>query len=198
MNARTLRQIVGVPASLHAGATLVAAKTAVVLIDYQNEYRSGPLALPDEPTASKAARQLRAWADRAGIAVIHVLHRAPATARLSSPRIPESAAPHRRVGCRPRARRSSTNTCPRPSPAPGWLDVLQARGSRNAAHRRLHDPQLRRLNRPRSLPSRLSGRRCGRRQRHPRPAGSGWQNHAGCDSARRRTRRPGRQDRGNH
>ena len=85
MNARTLRQIVGVPASLHAGATLVAAKTAVVLIDYQNEYRSGPLALPDEPTASKAARQLRAWADQVGIAVIHVLHRAPATAPIFAP-----------------------------------------------------------------------------------------------------------------
>ena len=48
MSARTLRQIVGVPACLHASATLDAAKTAVVLIDYQNEYRSGPLALPDE------------------------------------------------------------------------------------------------------------------------------------------------------
>ena len=80
MSARTLRQIVGVPVSLQAGATLDAAKSAVVLIDYQNEYRSGPLALPDEPSASKAARQLRAWADQAGIAVIHVLHRAPATA----------------------------------------------------------------------------------------------------------------------
>jgi nicotinamidase-related amidase len=92
MNARTLRQIVGVPASLHAGATLVAAKTAVVLIDYQNEYRSGPLALPDEPTASKATRQLRAWADRAGIAVIHVLHRAPATSPIFAPDS-ESAVP---------------------------------------------------------------------------------------------------------
>ena len=85
MSAQTLRQIVGVPASLHAGATLDAAKTAVVLIDYQNEYRSGPLALPDEPAASKAARQLRAWADQAGIAVIHVLHRAPATAPIFAP-----------------------------------------------------------------------------------------------------------------
>jgi nicotinamidase-related amidase len=92
MTARTLRQIVGVPASLHAGATLVAAKTAVVLIDYQNEYRSGPLALPDEPAASKAARQLRAWADQAGIAVIHVLHRAPATAPIFAPDS-EGAAP---------------------------------------------------------------------------------------------------------
>jgi len=85
MNARTLRQIVGVPASLQAGATLLAAKTAVVLIDYQNEYRSGPLALPDEPAASNVARQLRAWADQSGIAVIHVLHRAPATAPIFAP-----------------------------------------------------------------------------------------------------------------
>ncbi len=85
MSARTLRQIVGVPASLQAGTTLIAAKTAVVLIDYQNEYRQGPLALPDEPSASKAARQLRAWADQAGIAVIHVLHRVPATAPIFAP-----------------------------------------------------------------------------------------------------------------
>ena len=85
MSARTLRQIVGVPLSLQAGATLHATKTAVVLIDYQNEYRSGPLALPDEPTASNAARQLRAWADQAGIVVIHVLHRAPATAPIFAP-----------------------------------------------------------------------------------------------------------------
>ena len=85
MSAQTLRQIVGAPASLHAGATLDAAKTAVILIDYQNEYCSGPLALPDEPAASKAARQLRAWADQAGIAVIHVLHRAPATAPIFAP-----------------------------------------------------------------------------------------------------------------
>ena len=85
MSARTLRQIVGIAASLQAGTTLIAAKTAVVLIDYQNEYRHGPLALPDEPNASKAARQLRAWADQAGIAVIHVLHRAPATAPIFAP-----------------------------------------------------------------------------------------------------------------
>lgn len=66
MNTRTLRQIVGVPANLQSGSTLIAAKTAVVLIDYQNEYRSGLLALPNEPAASKAAGQLGAWADQAG------------------------------------------------------------------------------------------------------------------------------------
>lgn len=85
MNARTLRQIVGAPLSLHSGATLIAAKTAVVLIDYQNEYRQGPLALPDEAAASATARQLRAWADQAGVAVIHVLHRAPAGAPIFAP-----------------------------------------------------------------------------------------------------------------
>ena len=56
-----------------------------MLIDYQNEYRSGPLALPDEATASEKARRLREWANRAGIAVIHVLHRAPATAPIFAP-----------------------------------------------------------------------------------------------------------------
>jgi len=85
VSARTLRQIVGVAPSLQAGATLVAAKTALLLIDYQNEYRSGPLALPDEATASDRARQLRAWANAAGIAVIHVLHRAPPTAPIFAP-----------------------------------------------------------------------------------------------------------------
>jgi len=60
MTARTLRQIVGLAPGLHAGATLLAAKTVVVLIDYQNEYRHGRLALPDETAASNAARQLRA------------------------------------------------------------------------------------------------------------------------------------------
>lgn len=91
MNAPTLRQMVGLPPSLHAGATLVAAKTAVVLIDYQNEYRQGPLALPDEAAASLAARQLRAWADRSGIAVIHVLHRAPPSTPIFAPDSPGAA-----------------------------------------------------------------------------------------------------------
>lgn len=52
MSARTLRQIVGLAPGLTAGATLPAAKTALVLIDYQHEYRSGPLALPDEASVT--------------------------------------------------------------------------------------------------------------------------------------------------
>ena len=78
MSARTLRQIVGLAPGLQAGATLPAAKTALVLIDYQHEYRNGPLALPDEASVTPVACRLRAWAEASGIAVIHVLHRAPA------------------------------------------------------------------------------------------------------------------------
>lgn len=82
MSARTLRQIVGVAPGLQAGAMLPAAKTALVLIDYQHEYRSGPLALPDEASVTPIACRLRAWAEQFGIAVIHVLHRAAAGALL--------------------------------------------------------------------------------------------------------------------
>ena len=82
MSARTLRQIVGLAPSLTAGATLLAAKTALVLIDYQHEYRNGPLALPDEARVTPIACRLRAWAEASGITVIHVLHRAAAGALL--------------------------------------------------------------------------------------------------------------------
>ena len=126
MNPRTLRQIVGIPASLCVGATLDAAKTAVVLIDYQNEYRSGPLALPDEATASSAARQLRTWADQAGIAVIHVLHRAPATAPIFAADSP-GAAPI--DGLAPALGETVVyKHLPSAFTGTGLADVLQARG----------------------------------------------------------------------
>lgn len=82
MKPRTLRQLAGVAPIFFSGAPLAAARTAVVLIDYQHEYRAGPLALPGEAAASAAARHLRDWADRADVAVIHILHRAPAGAPL--------------------------------------------------------------------------------------------------------------------
>lgn len=119
MNARTLRQIAGVASSLQAGATVAAGKTAIVLIDYQNEYREGPLALPDEAAASSAARQLRAWAARVGIAVIHVLHQAPAGAPFFAEASP-GAAPLLPGWPRRPAKRPSSSICPRPSPAPVW------------------------------------------------------------------------------
>ena len=80
MSARTLCQIVGLVPCLQAGAMLSAAKAALVLIDYQHEYRNGPLALPDEARVTPVACRLRVWAGESGITVIHVLHRAPAGA----------------------------------------------------------------------------------------------------------------------
>ncbi len=82
MKPRTLCELAGATPAFFPGAPLAAARTAVVLIDYQHEYRAGPLALPGETAASPAARRLRDWADRADVAVIHVLHRAPAGAPL--------------------------------------------------------------------------------------------------------------------
>lgn len=84
MNLRTLRQIAGVAPTLYPSAPFDPARTLVLLIDYQNEYRSGPLALPDEASASAAGRRLRAWADSVGVAVIHVQHQTPPGAAVFS------------------------------------------------------------------------------------------------------------------
>jgi nicotinamidase-related amidase len=126
MSAHTLRQIAGVAPTLHAGATLFAEKTAVVLIDYQNEYREGQLALPDEAAASSAARQLRAWAERVGIAVIHVLHQAPAGAPFFAEASP-GAAPLAGLAPAP-GETTIIKHLPSAFTGTGLADALQARG----------------------------------------------------------------------
>lgn len=74
----TLRQFAGLPAR----ASLIPASTALVLIDYQNEYRTGRLPLPDVDAACSNGQRLLAWAAASGIAVWHVGHHA---ASASSP-----------------------------------------------------------------------------------------------------------------
>ena len=54
------------------------ATTALVVIDFQNEYFTGKMPVPDGQTAMENARRLIAFADRSGIAVYHVQHVAPA------------------------------------------------------------------------------------------------------------------------
>jgi nicotinamidase-related amidase len=50
-------------------------QSCLVLIDIQNEYRSGPLALPDaEPVIAVAARLL-ARARQSGAAIFHIAHK---------------------------------------------------------------------------------------------------------------------------
>jgi len=129
MSARTLRQIVGLAPSLTAGATLPAAKTALLLIDYQHEYRDGPLALPDEARVTPIACRLRAWADAAGVCVIHVLHRAPAGAVIFAEGSP-GAAPL--AGLEPAAGETVIHKhLPSAFTGTGLAEALQARGIEN-------------------------------------------------------------------
>ncbi|TYO64794.1 cysteine hydrolase [Bradyrhizobium hipponense] len=61
-----------------AGADLNPAKlgeSCLVLIDIQNEYRAGPLALPDAEAAIAAAARLLADARQSGAAIFHVAHK---------------------------------------------------------------------------------------------------------------------------
>jgi nicotinamidase-related amidase len=51
------------------------AESCLVLIDIQNEYRSGPLALPDAEAAIDAAATLLARARQSGAAILHVAHK---------------------------------------------------------------------------------------------------------------------------
>ena len=65
-----------------AGATaptaLNPAATALVVIDFQNEYFTGRMPIPDGMAALDNTQRLIAFADRAGIPVYHVQHVAPA------------------------------------------------------------------------------------------------------------------------
>ncbi len=70
----TIRQIAGIaPVSQFDPQA-----TALVLIDFQNEYfdgdRPGKLPLPDGMPAARNAARLVAWADRLGMPVFHVQH----------------------------------------------------------------------------------------------------------------------------
>lgn len=74
--APTLRALGGAvaPQALHA------ASTALLVIDFQNEYYSGRLPIPDGAAALANAQALVRMADAAGIAVYHVQHLNPAGA----------------------------------------------------------------------------------------------------------------------
>ena len=65
----TLRQVVGLPAS---PARL--ADATLILIDYQNTYRTGVMALPDADRALEAASRLLERARAAGAGVVHVIN----------------------------------------------------------------------------------------------------------------------------
>ncbi|OAF06102.1 isochorismatase [Bradyrhizobium centrolobii] len=49
--------------------------SCLVLIDVQNEYRAGPLALPDAESAIASAARLLARARQSGAAIFHIAHK---------------------------------------------------------------------------------------------------------------------------
>ncbi|MBP0629102.1 MULTISPECIES: cysteine hydrolase family protein [unclassified Cupriavidus] len=70
----TIRTLAGASAP----TAIAAASTALLVIDFQNEYFDGMLPIPDGAAALGNARRLVAHADAAGIPVFHVQHLAPA------------------------------------------------------------------------------------------------------------------------
>jgi nicotinamidase-related amidase len=74
MHHPTIRAIAGATAP----AKIEAASTALLVIDFQNEYFSGKMPIPDGARALGNAQRLTAFADRAGIPVFHVQHVTPA------------------------------------------------------------------------------------------------------------------------
>lgn len=52
-------------------------RTALLVIDFQNEYFSGRLPIPRGPQALEQARRLLQWADAGQVAVFHIQHIAP-------------------------------------------------------------------------------------------------------------------------
>lgn len=83
----TIRHMAGAPVA----TSLDAAKTAVLVIDFQNEYfdakaapgfAGGRMVIPDGVAALRQAKRVVAFADAHGIRVIHVQHVLPAGAPL--------------------------------------------------------------------------------------------------------------------
>jgi nicotinamidase-related amidase len=73
MTAKTLLQLAG--ADLNPPRL---SDACLVMIDLQNEYLSGPLALPDAQAAAANAAQLLARARQQGAAIFHIAHRGKA------------------------------------------------------------------------------------------------------------------------
>ena len=107
----TIRHMAGAPVV----ASLDAAKTAVLVIDFQNEYFDGSAApgfaggrmvIPDGVAALRQAKRVVEFADAHGIRVIHVQHVLPAAS------MPPSIATCSRARARPWCRRTTSACSP--------------------------------------------------------------------------------------
>lgn len=77
-NQPTIRAMFGAAPVQH----LPAGKTALLVIDFQNEYFTGKMPIPDGATALANTQELIGYADRHKIPVFHVQHVAPAGSAL--------------------------------------------------------------------------------------------------------------------
>lgn len=73
MNHPTIRTMAGAAAPM----ALAPASTALLVIDFQNEYFAGRMPIPDGDTALRQTQRLIAHADEVGMAVFHVRHLTP-------------------------------------------------------------------------------------------------------------------------
>ncbi len=98
MTLKTLRRIAGaIPTT-----ALNPARSALILIDFQMEYFTGKLPLPDGQRAVANAAKLVDWADRSSIPVVHVGHAAPSPVSPLFPSGSERIAFHPLVTPKPR------------------------------------------------------------------------------------------------
>lgn len=72
-------------------SALAPRRTALVLVDFQDEFFHGGLALPDAGAARDHAALLLAWARAAGLQVVHVRNVTRPHSRLFAPESPHSA-----------------------------------------------------------------------------------------------------------
>lgn len=75
---RTAHPTIRTMAGATAPATISPAHTALLVIDFQNEYFTGKMPIPDGPQALHNTQKLVAHADRHRIAVFHIQHVTPA------------------------------------------------------------------------------------------------------------------------
>ncbi|WP_313622977.1 cysteine hydrolase family protein [Achromobacter sp.] len=110
MSHPTIRTIAGAPAP----ASIDASSTALLVIDFQNEYFNGKLPIPDGKAALGNAQRLIAHADQAKIPVFHIQHVTPAGSPVFADQSPTGEfhedlqpAPHHKV-----VRKSSVSAFP--------------------------------------------------------------------------------------
>ena len=174
---KTLLQMAGAdgnPASLAA--------STLVIIDAQNEYLDGKLALPGVKPATEALARLLAKARAAGAPVVHVVQKGrpgglfdlEARGGAVIDAVKQAAGEHTGAEAAAQCVRADRSGC----------DAQEAR-THLAGDRRVHDAHVRELDGARGAGSRLQDDRCGRCSGDARPARSDGRRVIAADALHR-------------